>query len=418
MADLTNVQALMSTIQDAVKTKFDKTKLLYVNKFEGSAARMVTDTFSWVLQEEDFGNSPIVASAQDSPVAGQGDYSQYIAGAVETRHVKAFTRDQLRAVLTPDKAYRVDATRHIARESFNQVARVYSTMEFVANSCIVDGTLKYVSNEENNRMNVSLTFPIKTNTAPVLWSHQTSSKYDADIFTQVQTWLDEFALSGQGVPDVMRMTTNVWRYIRDNDNVKTYFANVRYGKADTKGGVITREMVAEAFGWPTIELYDERAMLKFTASSAGAKNGSRVITLKEGTFGLRVGDKMLVRYANGSWASEVPITAISDGISVTLTLADADSNAIAVGDVLVAKPTYFPQNKVLFASNERSNVELVRCPFGIETSGGEIKLTDWYGLRIDAFEKSSEPGLAVYRRVWDKFGWRFNPRAFMSCTVL
>lgn len=417
MADLTPVIAMMETIGDAVSKSTDKSRFMYVNKYEAGARRLTQDKFSWVLREEDFGMSPLVSELQASPVVAQGDYSQWVSSGLQTRHAKQFSRDQLKAILSPDTQYQVDAAYHIEKETAQQLTRVYTTQEFVFHKCLADGALTYVSNDANNRMSVSMTFPIKTKTASVLWSHVTSSAYDADVVTQVQGWLDEFQLSGQGKPEVMRMTTKVWRYLRENNVLKTYFANTRYTKGDVAGGTITRQMIQEALDWPTIEIYDERADLRFTSASTGAKNGSRVINLNEGTFGLRVGDTMLIGYSQGSWSNEAPITAITDGVSVTLTLPDADSAAIAVGTVLVARPTFHPSNKVVFLKGD-AEMEMVRLPFGIEASGQDVRLVDKYGIEITAYEGSLEPDLVVYRRIRDKWGLRFNPRKVMSCTVL
>jgi hypothetical protein len=417
MPNLTPVVAMMDSIAAAVKTKADKSKLLMVSKFEAKAKQLPVDQFSWMFEEEDFGNSPIVSSMQASPIVGQGDYSQYIASGIETRHVKMFTREQLQKIMSPDKVYQVDAARHIERESLNQVNRVYSTIELVGQSLVTRGVLKYVSNDAGNRMNVNISIPIKTKTASATWA--TTSN---DVIGMVQAWLDEFSMSGQGVPDVMRMTTKVWRTVRDNAAIKTYVnAVLRMNPTEltgAKGSIISAPMVSAALGWPQIEIYDERASLQFTSGSTGAKNGTRTINLNEGTFGLNVGDTVLIRYNKGSWDNEAKIASIVDGVSVNLVLPDADSAAIAVGDNLVCKPTYFPEDRVLFIADELTDIEMVRLPFGISASGSNVQLTDEYGVKLDVFEGTQEPGLVVYRRIRDKFGWRCNPRKIMSCKVI
>lgn len=418
MPELQVVEALMTSVGENVKAKFDKSKLQFVNKFEGRANQIAQDTFTWINSDEDYGTSPIVSSMQNSPVVGQGNYSQYRASGIETRHVKAFTRDQLQAILSPDAKYRISATDHIARESANQLARVYTTMELVAQSCTSRGTLKYTSNDPANRMKVDLTFPIKTKTAGVLWNHLTSTTLDADIVGDVQDWLDEQVLAGQGKPDAIRMTTKVWRYIRDNNDIKTRIntmLRMNPSELTTNGGLVTPKLVCDAFGWPPIEIYDERAALKFTAAATVSSGSTKTITLNEGTFGLFVGEKILIRYADGSWDDEATITTVTDGVSIVV---DALAAQLTAGDIVVSKPTYFPNNVIKFVTDEDRDTELVRCPFGIEQNAGQISLPNWYGVRIDSFASGSEPNLTVFKRIWDKFGIRFNPYKVMVCRVL
>lgn len=413
MADLQDIQALMETIGEAVPKQAVKTSLLYVNKFEGSALKLPVNEISWVVSEEDFGIAPIVSSMQNSPVVGQGTYGQWKSSGIETRHVKAFTRDELENILTPDKKKRINAALHLSREAINSADRQYKLIEYVAHCVTARGSLTYLSNDASNRLKVSMTFPILTKTYSTIWTNAA-----ADIITEVQEWLDHYALVGNGTPAAIRMTTEVWKLIRDNTVIKTYFANFRYSKNEAKGGVITKQMVQDALGWPPIEIYDERCPLQFTVKSNVSHVDATpvVIPLNEGTFGLNIGDEIMVRYNStaGTYDEKCTITAVSDGVSVTAILV-AD---LVAGDAIVAKPYYFPNNKILFVPNENSNnIQFVRMPFGIQAIGGNVKVLDRYGIYVDAFEGTMEKDLVVYRRFWDKFAWKCNPRAYLSCTV-
>lgn len=406
------VEALMDVINDKAQA-VDKTKLHYVNKFNGKAKKIGVDQFTWVMAEEDYGMSPIVAPLQNTPIVGQGDYTQYLSSAIETRHAKVFTREQLQAILSPDKKYRIPAAEHVERESINMVNRILSTIEFAGHSCMARGQLRYTNNDGSNRMKVEMDFPIKLKTAGATWANAAT-----DIMGHVQAWLDEYALSGNGTPDVIRMTTNVWKWIRDNTAIKAYIVGVMRLNAtelQTSMGIITPTVVSAALGWPPIQIYDERASLKFTSTATLTAGNTKVLTLAEGTFGLNIGDKVLIRYDNGSWGDEATITNMVHGVSVTLGTIAA---GISPGDVIVAKPNYFPVDRVLLVKDEDTQTELIRTPFGITADNGELKLTDWYGVRVDAFMSGSEPNRVVMKRAWDKFGWRFNPRKIMSCKVI
>jgi hypothetical protein len=346
----------------------------------------------------------------------QGTYGQWKSSGIETRHIKAFTRDELENILTPDKRKRIQAALHIERETANSMDSQLRLIEYVAHCVTARGVLTYVNSDANNRMKVSMTFPILTRTVSTSWTDTAN----ADIITAVQQWLDDYALSGNGTPRAIRMTTRVWRLIRDNAGIKTYFTNFRYSKSDASGGVITREMVSEALGWPPLEIYDERCPLHFTVTTSAIISAGNdvVIPLKEGTFGLNVGDSILIGYnsTKGTWTESCEIKSVSDGVSVTVKTLQND---LTDGTNIVAKPYFFPSDHILFVPEENSNnIEFVRMPFGIQAIGNNVTLLDRYGIYIDAFAGSTEPDLVVYKRFWDKFAWRINPRAYMSIKVI
>lgn len=415
---LEDIQALMDEITDAVPEKSDKSNLLYVSKFEGKATQVALNEISWVVNEESYGIAPIVSSMQNSPTAPQGTYGQWKSGGIESRHIKPFTRDELQNILTPDAKKRISEAHHLEREAINSVERQYRLIEYVAHCVTARGSLTYVDNQANNRKKVSMSFPILTKTATSTWA--TASN---DIVTQMESWLDHYALVGNGRPKAIRMTTKVWRYIRDNTAIKTYINNVlRIGKGDFLGGVVTPQIVCDAFNWPPIEIYDERCPLEFTVAAAvtgGA--GAATITLKDGTFGLNVGDDIMVGYNStlGTYTKAVAITAVTDGVSI-VTAALLSGTDIAADEKIHAKPYFFPSDRILFVPNEdsTSNIEFIRMPFGISVSGSNVQILDRYGIYMDAFAGSVEPDLVVFKRFWDRFAFRINPRAYMSCDVI
>ena len=187
---------------------------------------------------------------------------------------------------------------------------------------------------------------------------------------------------------------------------------------DIPSGLLTREMVAKALGWPPIEIYTERFQVKFTAKNS-ENSGSNVVIELVGesgfasTFGLNIGDKLLIGYdGEGSWTQEATISAVTEGVSVTATIA---SN-ITAGAVIVAKPNFHPDNKVLFISDE-NQIEEIQPPYGLLSSGGNLTPANFYGLKAHVFE-NSEPNLVAFRRVWDRFGIKFQPKRVLSATVL
>ena len=418
MPDLQDIQALMETIQDAVPVKSKKSDLLYVNRFEAKATQMPLNEISWVVNEEDYGIAPIVSSMQNSPVAPQGTYGQWKSGGIETRHVKPFTREELDNLLTPDAKKRINAAHHIEREAINSAERQYRLIEYVAHCVTARGSLTYLTNEANNRKKVSMTFPILTKTATATWATISN-----DIIGMMEAWLDQYSLVGNGRPKAIRMTTKVWRYIRDNTAIKTYINNVlRIGKGEFSGGIVTPAIVSDAFNWPPIEIYDERCPLEFTVLSAvtgGA--GAATITLKDGTFGLNVGDEIIVGYnsTKGTYTKTVAITTVNDGVSIVTAALGSGVN-LAADEKIHAKPYFFPSNKILFVPDENSsnNIEFVRMPFGISVSGNDVQVLDRYGIYIDAFAGSVEPDLVVFKRFWDRFAFRINPRAYCAATVV
>ena len=409
---LTVATALLGSIENAVKENFDKSKLYYVNTLRERKEQ--TGEVTWLEAEEAFGLSPVVSPEQNSPLIGQGGYRQFKSGALETRHTKRFTRDELEKLLSPDERFQIMPIPHIKREVEDMMRRVYETIEYVGHCAMARGAVRYVNNQSNNRLNINITFPIRTKTVSVTWSNAS-----ADIIGDVDAWLEEYALVGNGKPDVMRMTSYVWKQIKNNTAIKNYIFNVlRMNPKDfqTTRGVLTTELVSTALDWPTIQIYDTRYKVKGTASANVTAGSSVTVALSEGTFGFNVGDKVLIRYADESWDEEATITTVNHGVSIVL---DSISNNISAGDVIVAKPTFFPADRILFDADEKTDLEITKHPFGIQPRGGNVQLPDWYGPKADAFMPGDEPNITVFKRVWDKFGYRRRHiNKVMSCKVL
>lgn len=410
--ELTVAAALMGSISDAVKENFDKSKLYYVNTL--SEKKEPTGEVTWLEAEESTGLAPVVSSDQNSPIIGQGSYRQYKSGALESRHVKRFTREELEGLLSPDKKFRIAPIPHIKREVEDMIRRTLETIEYVGHCAMARGSVRYVNNDASNRMNVSISFPIRTKTVTTAWSDPAS-----DIIGDVDGWLEEYALVGNEKSEVFRMTSFIWKHIKTNVAIQSFIYNVlRMNPKDlqTSRGVLTTELVSAALDWPTIQIYDTRYKVKGVASANVTAGSSVTVTLTGGTFGFNIGDKVLIRYADESWDEEATITTVNHGVSVVLDTIAAD---ITAGDVIMAKPTFFPADRVLFDADEKSDLAITKHPFGIEARGSNITLPDWYGPKADAFMRGDEPNITVFKRVWDKFGYRRRHiNKVMSCKVI
>lgn len=377
-----------------------------------------TREIAWVRNMEDMGLAPVVSSGQNSPVYGQGTYKEWRSAAIDIRFAKRFTTDELNNLVSPDKRYRIEAKTHIAREMSDMMRRAAHTQEYLAHCAISRGAVNYVCNDPSAKVNLSLSFPIKDKTAGTLWSDAANSTPVDDI----NSWIREHEIAGNKFPDVMRMSTLVWNLLKATTQFKAQYTNfLRLSNpkiGDIPGGLVTPEMTAKAFGWPTIQIYNERTAVKFTAKNNETAGSNVVIELVDergfnGTFGINVGDKILVDYADGSWTEEASVSAIVHGTSVTATIA----NNITAGDVIVCKPTFHPEDRVSLISDEMDN-EFILAPYGIEAVGGEIRLSNWYGLKAHVFDGGTEPNINVYRRVWNSLGVKLsNPNKILSAKV-
>ncbi len=413
---LTEARELIGTIQDAFANDPANANLLYSNKLRkvDNQEREVV----WIGRQADFGLAPLVSTSQNSPIIGQGKYYEFKSAPVDSRFVKEFTADELRNLVSPDERYRISAKYHLAAEIKDMMRRAAWTREYIAQCAVARGAVKFVdSSNPASKMNVSLTFPIPTKTAGVLWDAKTSDVFTADIPANLRAWVMEFELKNGKKPDAIRLTPNVWYYIRQNPKVQAAFKDYLRFNGGVPAGVLTPELIATSLELPPFEIYGERFGIEMSTVNAESAATGVVIEVNS-TFGLNIGDKVLMGYnkADNSWTEEVLVTALVDGVSFTATFATA---SFAAGTLCVARPTFFPENRILLYCNEVANVEYRLCPFGISTNGNDITVENWRGIRSDAFEGGSEPNLRVFRRVWDSFGVTiYQPQAFMSAKVL
>lgn len=424
-------KALISNIQQARPEPMEKSRLLYVNQLEHK--KVQDRKLTWMFRNPDYGLSPLVSEMQNSPVVEQGTYRQYEAGPIVTRHMKRFTSEELMNLVSPDSRYRISAKEHIVQELLDSERRIWDTMEFMAHKAIVDGEIKYILNDAIGRMNVNVSFPIpaidetaggtygESGVTHAAWN----TAADTDIPSMVHDLIQVYVARYGRRPAKMRMTSRVWDIIKVNTKVtgafSSYIRVIGLGGNAVPRGVITKELVAQALDWPPIEIYDERTALRFSAVNAESQGSNVTVELKEGTWGLKVGDTMLCKYVTTSgyedWSFEAKVETVTDGVSVVLDIPTGKS--LAAGDYLVTRPTFFPKNKVLFAGDDEfSSNKFILPPFGIEYSGSTISALQWYGPKMDIFQIGTEPGLMVGRRIWHEFGMLVgNPNALMSVKV-
>jgi len=417
MGALAEARELIQGIVDTFAADPSNASLLYngkLNKVQNQEREVV-----WVGRGADFGLAPLVSTSQNSPVIGQGTYFEYKSAPVDSRFAKEFTQDELRNLTSPDARYRINAKYHIGQEVKDMMRRAMWTREYIAQSAVARGSVKFVdASNPASKMNVSLTFPIPAKTSSILWDHQTNSAYDAAIPTYFRSWLEEFELKTGKRPDGIRMSPKVFHYLRANPIVQALFKD--YLRINSVvDGVLTAQMLASSMELPPIEIYGERFGIEMrTVNSESTNGGTPVVIEVDTTFGLNVGDEVLFGYnkADNSWTEKATVTAVVDGVSFSAAFATA---SFAAGTLVVARPTFFPENKILFHTNEKESVEYRLCPFGLDVNGTDIAIQNWYGIRADAFMGGSEPNIRAFRRVWDSFGVTvYKPQNFLSVTVL
>ena len=411
-------RTLIADIKKANVKPEGKERLLYVNKLQQK--KIQTREATWLLRNPDFGLSPLVSPTQNSPRVEQGTYRQLNAGPIITRHIKAFTQKELDDLVSPDKRYRLNAKEHIVNELLDSERRINETMEFTAHCAIARGALRYVLNDGENRVDVNLTFPIKTATVGTTWGTDTT-----DIVTDMDTYLKQYINRAGKRPDSIRMTSLTWESIKKNTSVKNVFTSyIRTQGVKVKEipiGMITPEIVAKALDWPPITIYDERTQVKYACVNNESAASNVVVELKS-TWGINVGDTALGDYkidANGidDWDFEAVIGAVNPGVSITFTIPTGKS--LTAGEFVAVKPTFFPEKRILFATDEFTENAFILPPFGIEYSGSEIESSKWYGPRMDIFNLGNEPGMGVARRNWHEFGFLLgNPNKLMSIQVI
>lgn len=414
MADLSEARTLID------KINLEKDPALGNLKYAGKlkTRRVPTDEVTWVDRAEDFNLAPITAPGQNSPVVPQGTYKQFKSAGIQVKFVKRFTDNELSNILSPDERNKVNGLYHLRMETEDMMRRLRHTQEYIINSAIARGAVKFVNNDPSSQMNLNITFPILTKTAATLWSDAANST----PVTNINSWLDTYELANGKRPEKMRMSQKVWNALKATTEFKgqftSYLRTTGMNVGDVPAGLLTPEMAAKALGWPLIEIYTETYQVKFTAKNAETAGSNVTIELVgengyQSTFGLNEGDKILIGYdGEGSWTGETTVETVTEGASIVADIA----NNITAGTVIVAKPTFHPVNKVLFISDE-NHMEEIQTPFGLEVSGDTIRPAAFYGMRADIFT-NSEPNLVAYRRLWAAGGYRFNPKRCLSATVL
>ena len=410
-------RTLIADIKQANVAPLDKSRLLYVNNL--NMRRIQNREAAWMLKNPDFGLSPLVSPMQMSPVVGKGTWRMLKAAPIITRHVKTFTSKELADLISPDPAYRMDAKQYVIDEMLDSERRIWDTMEYVACESLATGALRYILVDAIGRMDVNLTFPIKTQNADSTWA--TASN---DIVAMMAAYIKAFVNRAGRKPDVIRMTTRVWDYIKVNTAVKAvftgYMRTVGMKGAQFDRGVITKEHVSLALDWPPIELYDSQTQVKYAVTNTESATGGNVVVELPNTWGIRVGDTALCDYKVSDsgfddWDFECPVVSVSPGVSITLLI----TGTITAGEYVAVKPTFFPSDRIVLAANEFSDNEFTLVPFGIEYSGSTISANNWYGPRMDMFNFGPEPGMGVARRNWHEFGMLIgNPNNIMSVKVI
>lgn len=410
-------RTLIKDIKAANVAPTDKARLLYVNKL--NQRKIQNREAAWLLRNPDFGLSPLVSDMQQSPVIGKGTYRMLKAGPIATRHVKPFTAKELRDLISPDPAYRMDAKQYIIDEMIDSERRINDTMEFIAHCAIGRGSVRYILNDAIGRMDVNLTFPIKTENAAATWANIAT-----DIVAQMDTYIKAFINRAGKRPDTIRMTSTTWDYVKANTAVKAVFGSYIRTQgvkvSEIPVGMITPELVAKALDWPTIAIYDERTQVKYAVTNTETAASNVVVELTGGTWGISVGDKALCDYkiadaGYDDWDFEATVTAVNPGVSITITL----TGTINAGEYIAVKPTFFPEQKIVLIADEFVDNEFILVPFGIEYSGSEIAANMWYGPRMDIFNIGQEPGMGVARRNWHEFGLMLgNPNKIMSVQII
>lgn len=405
------IRQLISDFQAAQDQRQTKEDLYLVNKLKHTP---VDGDVTWLLRNPVGGLSPLVSSVQNSPLVAQGTYRQLKAGNIITRHVKRFTDDELKKLYSPDDNFRISEKTHLIWELRDMERRIYETMEFVGWSALARGSLTYLSLDGPHKIKVELAFPIHTETTGTTWSNIAST-----IIADVQGWITTFKRKFGKKPDAIRMTTTTWEYIKANTGVIATYSNYikvpGFNKNLIPAGMTTPDFIAQVLDWPPIELRDEATFISYPCTNAETAGSAVTVELTGGTWGLNVGDTVMLDYDldGDTYDSTTTITAVSPGVSITIATLGAD---LVAGQLIVAKPTFFPEQKIQLIADE-SNSEFTLPPFGIDFAGSQIQAMKWRGPRFDTFMQGAEPNIAVYRRAWHEFGMCWGSKV-MSCQII
>ncbi len=410
---------LMKKIQeDFFTNKMKANKFIYAGRLK---SRPVTEKeVLWVRRNADGGLLPVVAPDANSPVGTQGDYREFKAQAVYFREIIPFSLETLQNIVSKDVNVRITAKSHIQFEVQNQMMKAMNTRELIAHSIIGRAAFRYSRMGGGMSININRTFPIKTRTVSTSWSNLTT----ATIVTDLNTFIDEYEIRVGSKPDFIRMGSRLFNnQVKTNTEVRAIYSNSFTGfkrPEDYRGGYLTTDDVSKANGWPPIELHSERYHVQYTVKTAVSAGSNVLVDLNEGTFGLFVGDEVLIGFGhdsdgNTTWTEKQTIGSVNHGKGIGIDTVDA---AITAGTVIAARPTYFPRNRIVLGKNE-TETSYLEPPFGITaTGGGNITFPNWRGIKADAYMDMTEPNLTVYRRIWDAFGMQVNVDNYETIQVL
>jgi hypothetical protein len=399
------LRQLVTQFADAVAVRQNKEGLTLVNKLKMTP---VDGQVAWFTRNLTGGLSPLVSPLQNSPIVDQGTYREMKAGAIITRHVKRFTNDELMNIMSADDRFRVSEKEHLVREMADMERRIWETMEFVGWKAMTLGRVQYKSTDIANKVDVDVTFPVDTASADATWATTSTT-----IVTDINNWIEIFEDRYGKKPDVIRMTKKTWNYVKANTQVLATFTSwirtTGVTKGDIPAGMITPDFVAKACDWPPIEIMSARTAVMYKCKNSEAEGAGVTVELVGGTWGISVGDEALCDYNTGAststnpdtWDFKATVTTVTPGVSIALTI--PSGKTLTAGDLIVVKPTFFPQQYIQMIADENES-EFLLTPFGIDYSGSQIQASKFRGPYFDVFPAAGEPNLAIYRRAWHEFG--------------
>lgn len=385
------------------------------------------DKIFWVRRNATGGLIPVVSPDANSPLGKKGSYRSMQDTAVHFREIVPFARDELKKIVSNDPDIRIMAKVAIREEMNDQLLRAMNTRELVAHSIITRGSLRFSSMQPGLTVQIDKTFPVKQRTASTSWADTTS----ATIVTDVDSWLNEYEDRVGSRPDFIRMTSRMFNdYVKKNTEVKSIYTTafqMQKKPSDLKapmgllnrGGFLTTDDVTKANGWPEIQLFSNRYHVEFTAKAAATAGSWIRIDLSEGTWGLFPGGKVFIGYGidtlgNTTLGEQATIKEVVHGKGIVI---DTLATTIAEGTKIAARPTFHPEDRVVFGRNEQDS-QFIEPSYGIDLVGDTPVLPDWRGIRTDAFMGGIEPNLVVYRRVMDAFGLMLSADNYESIQVI
>jgi len=408
---------LLEDIQEAYNDAADRAQLRYVNSV--SSIPQEGDEVEWVRRNIDTGLAPITSPEQNSPILPQGRYHTARSTAVESRFIKAFNRQELANLSSADKRIRIQAEDHIQYEIVDQLRRAEHLQEMIANDLLVKGTVSYVEVTPGIQVKVLTSIDgFHISTASTTWDNTATATVRDDIDAELLAYWQR----NNEMPAAMRMSRDTWNLMKVNTQVTNLIQNymvtaggANINRDDGIGGLVSRSLVIQAFDWPEIILDDASTTVSGTCASTTGATASETLTLNAQVYGIRPGDTLLVGWdeRDGSYTSTRPVLGV--GVTGRTLTIDCTAGAVTAGDICAVKCRFLPLTDVQFVpQNETANLEWRNPYYSIEVSGDLPVLPDRSGLTVDAFS-AGEQGLAVFRRVWNKFGMRVkDPRKLQT----